>query len=708
MLSEDLKQEIQTAYRSFLSAKSLRPRTGQRLMVAHIARMLGSIKRNQEGIRSAGDHLCAIEAGTGTGKTLAYTLAAIPIAKARDKTLVIATATIALQEQILFRDLPDILQHSGLDFSVSLAKGRRRYLCLSKLDQILSGGDAQTLPLLNLDDKQSSPDDANLGLYTQLAENLATGQWSGDRDAWDTVIDDQSWSRVTTDHAQCTGRRCSHVKQCSFFKARDSMGQADVVVANHDLVLADLALGGGAILPPPEDCIYIFDEAHHLPDKVINHFSANVRLGATERWFEQAERSLAAIISLPALDLSLRGPMETLMGTLSQSRKAMGPLRPMLEALLEEASAAGLSRGYRFVDGLIPEALASQSRDLNQGFSELVSQAEQLLDKVQEGLDKNHFKAPHEEVEQWLTTLSAIRYRCQAGALLWSSYASDASKEKPPQARWLAMVETGQGLLDIELNASPILAANALRYSLWSRCYGAVMTSATLTALGSFNRFSMRAGLASDASFEVVPSPFNHVEAGELYIPKMDCDAGDAVAHTEALINMLPTLLNPEEGSLVLFASRKQMRGVYEGLPSEWQARILAQDSLPKHEILSRHREVVDKGSGSVIFGLASFAEGVDLPGNYCSHVIIAKIPFSVPEDPVEEALAEWISRNNGNPFMEITVPDAAVRLVQASGRLLRKESDRGRITILDRRIVSRHYGRKILMSMPPYQHNIE
>lgn len=707
MLTEDLKQEIQDAYRQFLAAKSLRPRTGQRLMIAHIARMLGGIKRNQEFLRSGGDHLCAIEAGTGTGKTLAYCLAAIPVAKALDKTLVVATATVALQEQILFRDLPDILEHSGLDFSVSLAKGRRRYLCLSKLDQHLSGGDAQTLPLLNLDDVKTTPDAANLGLYTQFADQLASGSWNGDRDAWGSVIDDQSWARVTTDHAQCTGRRCAHVKQCSFFKARESLGQADVVVANHDLVLADLALGGGAILPAPEDSIYVFDEAHHLPDKVINHFSANLRLGATERWFDQAERSLAGIISLPSVDVGLRGPMETLMGLLSQSRKGLAPLRPQLEALLEGDS-EGPNPRCRFADGVVPDELASLSRDLKRLFGEVVNQAEQLVDKVQEGLDKNHFKAPREDIEQWLATLSAIRYRCEAGLMLWRSYASDASQEKPPHARWLAMVDAGQGMLDIELNASPILAANALRQALWSRCYGAVMTSATLTALGNFNRFSMRAGLASDTSFEVVPSPFAHGEAGELVVPKMECDAGDAQAHTEALIVMLPRLINPDEGTLVLFASRKQMRAVFDGLPRQWQQRILAQDSLPKHEILSQHRQRVDGGEGSIIFGLASFAEGVDLPGDYCRHVVIAKIPFAVPEDPVEEALAEWISRNNGNPFMEITVPDAAVRLVQASGRLLRKESDTGRITILDRRIVTRHYGRRILASMPPYRQIID
>ena len=299
MLTDALKKAIQDAYRQFLDVKDLKPRYGQRLMIAHIARVLGGVKRNQEFQRGGGDHLCVVEAGTGTGKTLAYAVAAIPIAQESNKTLVISTATVALQEQIIYRDLPDILTKSGLQFSVSLSKGRRRYICLSKLDQLLSGADAKVLPLY-IDEHMAAPDAESLSLYTDFAQKMATGKWAGDRDDWDTVIADDKWARVTTDHAQCTGRRCSHVKQCSFFKARESLTQADVIVANHDLVLADLALGGGAILPPPEECIYIFDEAHHLPDKVINHFSANFRMAATERWLEQIERALTAMIAVPA------------------------------------------------------------------------------------------------------------------------------------------------------------------------------------------------------------------------------------------------------------------------------------------------------------------------------------------------------------------------------------------------------------------------
>ncbi len=707
MLTDELKKTIQDAYRQFLDVKQLKARYGQRLMIAHIARTLGGIKRNQEHQRGGGDHLCVVEAGTGTGKTLAYALAAVPIAKACDKTLVISTATVALQEQIIYRDLPDVLINSGLHFSISLSKGRRRYICLSKLDQLLSGADAKVLPLY-IDEHMAAPDAESLSLYTDFAQQMATGQWAGDRDDWKTVIADDKWARVTTDHAQCTGRRCSHVKQCSFFKARESLTQADVIVANHDLVLADLALGGGAILPPPEECIYVFDEAHHLPDKVINHFSANFRLAATERWMEQIERALSAMIALPAMDNSIRGELESLLSQMIAVRRGLLPLRPVLEELLETAQERQGVKSLRFADGIVPAALGDHAKSLLAGFSEVIKQAETIVDSLQEGMDNNELSGNREANEQWLATVSMARFRAESAAALWRSYASDASKEKPPNARWLALVETGQGLFDVELNASPILAANALKSALWSRCYGAVLTSATLTALGSFDRFSMRAGLNTDASFEVVPSPFRHAEAAELYIPAMDCDAGNAEAHTAAIIEMLPDLLDADAGSLVLFSSRKQLRAVREGLPKAWLERILAQDDLPKHEILTRHRQCLDEGKGSVIFGLASFAEGVDLPGKYCTHVVIAKIPFAVPEDPVEEALAEWISRNKGNPFMDITVPDAAVRLIQASGRLLRNEADTGRITILDRRMVSRHYGRKMLASMPPYQQIIE
>jgi ATP-dependent DNA helicase DinG len=169
----------------------------------------------------------------------------------------------------------------------------------------------------------------------------------------------------------------------------------------------------------------------------------------------------------------------------------------------------------------------------------------------------------------------------------------------------------------------------------------------------------------------------------------------------------LPRLLDAREGSLVLFSSRRQMLEVFQGIDGGLRELVLMQGDYSKQEILRRHREAIDAGGGSVIFGLASFAEGVDLPGDYCRHVVIAKIPFAVPDSPLEAALAEWVEAQGRNAFMEISVPDAALRLVQASGRLLRTEQDSGRVTLMDRRILTRRYGRAILDSLPPYRREL-
>jgi len=209
-----------------------------------------------------------------------------------------------------------------------------------------------------------------------------------------------------------------------------------------------------------------------------------------------------------------------------------------------------------------------------------------------------------------------------------------------------------------------------------------------------------------DGRYKIVASPFDYGQA-TLHIPAMSSEPSDAPAHTQELIELLPKLLDAGEGSLVLYSSRRQMNDVYEGLPREWQGRIVRQDDYSKQEILRRHRASIDAGDGAVIFGLASFAEGVDLPGSYCQHVVIAKLPFAVPDNPVDAALAEWLESQGRNAFMEISVPDAALKLVQASGRLIRTESDTGRVTLMDRRVLTRRYGQAILDSLPAFRRHI-
>ena len=330
-----------------------------------------------------------------------------------------------------------------------------------------------------------------------------------------------------------------------------------------------------------------------------------------------------------------------------------------------------------------------------------------MVRELEDALEDNYCPVPKVDLESAYPVIGSWQARSEATRDLWASYAIPDSEGQPPKARWFTLVEQS-GNLDFEICSSPILAASTLFFSLWQECCGAVVTSATLTALNRFDRFKMLAGTPHDSLYNVVPSPFNYPESGQLVVPSQATDASKSAVHTDAIIDSIPDLLNPEEGSLVLFSSRRQMLDVYDGLQMDWRHRVLVQGDRSKQALLEEHKKRIDDGQGSVIFGLASFAEGVDLPGRYCTHVVIAKIPFAVPDDPVSAALSEWIDHRGGNAFMELTVPEASLRLVQACGRLLRTESDTGQVTLLDDRIVTRRYGKAILQSLPPFAQRIE
>ncbi|AQQ68411.1 ATP-dependent DNA helicase DinG [Microbulbifer agarilyticus] len=720
MLSDKDKESIQNAYRQFLNGRELKARYGQKLMIAAIARALGGIQRNGAGERdhgkTDGDHICVVEAGTGTGKTVSYLLAAIPMAIAHDKTLVVSTATVALQEQIILKDLPELVRHSGLKFDVALAKGRGRYLCLSKLDQLLteltSSGVGGSLALY--EDEKPQVGETGVKLYREMADELASGRWDGDRDNWKDTLEGEDWSRVTTDHRQCSGRRCPHVSSCSFFRARESLGKSRVIVANHDLLLADLALGGGAILPPPEETIYVLDEAHHLPDKALNHFAHHSRVGATTGWLDQANKNLSQMLGEIGDGAELDRAGEELPALFTSAKQKLEMAWPLIEDLCEFEEERGRggnqqsrSARYRFEGGVVPESMMQLADQLREDFDEMEALLGKMVQSAQRMMEDAHSPVPIVDLERWYPILGGWHGRAEANLELWANYSRE-DQGSVPQARWVTLVDWG-GSLDFEVCSSPILAGKTLEYSLWRRCYGAVLTSATLTALGRFDRLKMRAGTPDNASYEVVPSPFDFSRA-ELSVPKDAVEANNADLHTNAVIEALPDLLDThgeEGGSLVLFASRRQMETVYESLPGTWRNRILMQGQQSRQQLLDSHKKSVDKGGRSVLFGLASFAEGLDLPGNYCRHVIIAKLPFAVPDDPIEAALAEWIEAKGGNPFMQITVPDAALKLVQACGRLLRTEQDEGTISLLDRRIVTKRYGRAMLDSLPPFRRAI-
>ena len=713
MLSDELKLEIQSRYNELLERQGFRPRYCQKLMIADIANMLAERQEVSDREEGSDDHISVIEAGTGTGKTIAYLLAALPLARFEKKKLVIATATIALQEQILFKDLPDILEYlPDLDFTFALAKGRRRYVCLSRLDRILQEGGTFNLSLALYDDEaaQAEIEADERELCHEMVEALSRGQWDGDRDRWTREVDENLWNRLSVDQGRCSGRSCSFYSNCSFYKAREQIYRADCIVANHDLVLTDLLMGGGLVLPSPEESIYVFDEAHHLPDKTISHLARFTRINATQTWLEQLPDSLAALSDALGDRQGRLSPVkyETLTAHLTEMMQLLavsvaGMMQPGLEySGRNRAEKENSSSQYRFPGGDCTAEMRQQAIPLHQEFTSLTRFLAELVDDLQSEMTEAD-TGSKALLEEWFPVMAAHLARADGNRLLWYSYMTEDEQGNPPQARWLTQLDESLGN-EIQINASPVSIEDELRTLIWSRAWAVVLTSATLAVNGDFALFAKKAGLGTSARYRVLPSPFDYASQGVLRIPAMSVDPRQSEEHCEELAELLPEILMPDQGALVLFTSWWQMRRTLEQMDESFRISLLVQGEQGKAEILRLHRERIDEDQRSYIFGLASFAEGIDLPGKYCTQVVIARIPFSVPDDPVTATFNEWLETRGGNAFMEVSVPDAILKLKQACGRLIRTEEDRGTVTILDRRLLTQRYGRRILDSLPDFR----
>ncbi|MFP6796831.1 MAG: ATP-dependent DNA helicase DinG [Pseudomonadales bacterium] len=685
MLAHALKDEIQEAYRSWLEARGFDPRRGQRQMIADIA----------TGITDDDDRICVIEAGTGTGKTAAYCLAVIPVAQAEGKKIVVSTATIALQEQVLLKDLPDLAAHTALDFSYVLAKGRSRYVCLKRLNEILDADVSMEISLFN------EPGSSDIKTYKAMATTFEKGNWDGELESWEHPIDPESWRRLTTDHRGCANNRCDFFQSCPFFRARSEVDDADIVVANHDLVLADLNLGGGVILPQPDETILVLDEAHHLPKKTQQHFTLSTRLGATVRWLEQLN------VALGTMTQHFGRPPELLAIAQKLARDSVvaSSLLTELEQLtanLSFSTQSDRNTMSRFPLGRIPKSIVELCEPLSSYFLDFGDLLETGHAQLQELIDGSRNWKNKEQAEQWLPIVGFHINRALQSRSLFSDYAGAAMGD-PLCARWVLHQETESGI-DFECLSAPLDPGGILKEILWQKCHAVVLTSATLCTMGSFERFLEQVGLATDVRNRRIESPFEFDRIATLSIPRMNTDPRDVALHTEELGHLIPQLLEEEISALVLFTSWRQMQAVIDALPPSVLNDCHVQGQGSKQKLLTEHKGKIDEGGPSYLFGLGSFAEGVDLPDDYCRHVIIAKLPFSVPDDPIDQAFAEWLESEGRNPFFEVSVPDATLKLIQACGRLIRHEEDSGRITILDRRLLTRGYGRSIIESLPPYR----
>lgn len=598
--------------------EDFQPRPGQLKLAQRIADCLES-----------GTDLVA-EAATGTGKTLAYLLPAL----AGAGKVIISTGTLNLQDQLFGRDLPLALKAVGVEKTVALLKGRANYLCPQRMDKAEDGPGA-------LDDETSG----HLEIVRRWSRQTTTGEI---RELAEIPERARVWPLVTSTVDNCLGSDCPRINDCPVLKARRRAQDAGVVVVNHHLLFADLALkqtGFGEVLPGAD--AIIVDEAHQIPDVATRFFSRSVSAWQVA---ELARDTLAATGEASGSLKVLRQPVENLKERLAQlgSRahnlpergdwRRLGLVVTELEVLADALSALAEAT----------DALQSQTRDLAACHDRAVALSETLATLL---------AGESEQGVRWFT--------CRRGRL---------SLTLTP--------------LDI---AEPFRKLRAELPSTW------IMTSATLAVNGSFDHFTKRLGLESPAT-ELIPSPFDYRAQTRMWLPQGLPEPGDPL-HTEKLLEAVRPLLQASRGqAFLLFTSHRALNRAAGWLRANTDFRLLIQEDAPRDVLLEEFRA----RPGSLLLGAASFWEGVDVRGEALSVVVIDKLPFASPDDPVLSATIRATRERGGNPFSELQIPAAVLALKQGAGRLIRHAGDRGVLVLGDPRLTSKGYGRIFVNSLPP------
>ncbi len=697
MLADSTKDAIRAAYARIKEGlPGFRARASQGRMIAEVAKALAS----------AGG-VAVIEAPTGTGKSMAYLVAGHEVARFQKKKLLIATATVALQEQLVQRDIPLYLKLNDIEAKVALAKGRGRYLCPRNLLMAANSIHDAQLGLAGFEadlllwNKPPQPRDKQS--LAKLRAAFDRGEWNGDMDSAPEPVSDLLRPMITTSAGGCTGRKCGQFMNCPFFAARRAVDDADIIVANQDLVLADLTMPGeddswgGVILPRPDETLYIFDEGHHVPGKAIERGAAEVFMTATVRQLSRLGRQVHAAYSLT--DKERLGKL-----ALDQGDEKLQELSNTLEELEKEIRLAWLPDPaetepmYRGSLGQLPEPWVEHARALDL----LTGEVQRWLSAVRRAVVEMTDGGPTQEALSRELGIALERIGRQAAC--WRAWSSDDPDNAPPLARWVTLGADQQ----LVCHASAVSAAGLLRNVLWNNASGVVMTSATLSAGGNFRGFADAVGLPDDAVTLSLPSPFDLAAQARLEVPAMHTLPDAREAHAEEISAWLADHLDWDAGNLVLFTSRAKLDRVLQKLPIAHVRKVRAQGSLGKSQLVAEHCADIEAGKGSTLFGLASFGEGLDLPGKLCETVVITQLPFAVPTDPVGATYAEWLESRGRNPFIEVSVPEATRLLTQYCGRLIRSETDHGRIVLLDRRVVTKRYGSGMLRALPPFERVIE
>jgi ATP-dependent DNA helicase DinG len=624
-----------------------------------------------------------VEAGTGTGKTLAYLL---PVIRS-GKRVIISTGTKNLQEQLFYKDIP-FLEHalfgeaaSGPRLSVCYMKGRNNYLCRKKLY------DLTDQPVLS-------------GLQ-EIEQYRAIAAWekttaTGDRAELAELPEASAlWHKLDARAEACTGQKCSEWERCFVTEMRRRGMESDIIIVNHHLFFADLAIKLQAEGAPdagilPEAAAVIFDEAHELEDVAGNYFGISVSNLRVDDLARDVEASLQPNRMLSA---SLSGAL----GSLREKSQFFFSLLPPGEGRF------AFETRREFLEENGDEFLA-----LNQALTRLAGELEGLPQKPEEAFN---FMRRAQELQVQLTF--AMESDDQ-NTVFWIERRGGRAPGRGTvrEGHGLSRAATGsfekrgspsdgneRGRRSVFLQATPIDVGPILRECLWSKLDCAVLTSATLAVGGGFEYIRQRLGM-EHARESVLPAHFDYENQALFYVP-LDLPDARTPQFTAKAAERIRRLLEITRGrAFVLFTSYVQMNDIYERLLGELEFPMLRQGDAPKSALLEEFRLTPN----AVLFATSSFWQGVDVQGEQLSCVIIDRLPFAVPSDPVVAARVKAIDADGGNAFFQYQVPAAVITLKQGFGRLIRSLHDRGLLVLLDNRILKKQYGRVFIESLPNYK----
>ncbi|HET6797424.1 MAG TPA: helicase C-terminal domain-containing protein [Gemmatimonadales bacterium] len=641
-----------------------------------------------------------LEAGTGVGKSFAYLVPALAWARANGERTVVSTNTINLQEQLVGKDLP--LLRSALtsdDYSPTFAllKGWRNYLCLARMHQAVS---AQRT-LLEQD---------------KLDELLGIAEWAGhtaDGTLSDLPVTPSSevWDEVSAEPDLCTRLKCPHFDRCFLFRARRRAAEADVVVVNHHLLAADLSVRQSsdnwqeaAVLPPYRRLI--LDEAHHLEDVAAAHLGTQVTSRAVRRLLARFERNGRGLGPTLAHELSSHSDLlsrasldlveQRLFPAIGDARRASETLFLRLYHKLDDAPGGQLRLSEAFDhDPIWDEGLRFDLDATLGAFRMLRETVEIIADRLSQAEQS-------ERRAQLLQELRGVMRRLD-GISDGLNRSLRPAAGGAPTVRWMERNPRGQS---VTLSAVPLDLAPVLRQLLFDRLETVILTSATLAAGGEFEFLQSRLGLSGDDSpvtvREIFASPFDFPSQCIFGVPDdLPEPREDEPAHGAAVVQVVRDLAYASDGGMfVLFTSHVALRRaaleLRAGLGERWP--ILVQGEAPRDALLRRFRQA----ENAILLGTDSFWEGVDVPGRALRALILNKLPFKVPSEPLTAARLERLAEEGMDGFMSYLVPHAALKLKQGFGRLIRTREDTGVVVLLDSRVVTKRYGQLLLTGLPP------